>query len=103
LINKLENQKKDKLYILADIGKELKEKNIVDENQFLQQFKNNDIYYIYDLKSKNKTSRFINMCNKLYLLKDKIDLGNIISNNLLTSIRDLSQNNFTILLNMINY
>lgn len=100
LINKLQNQKVDKLYILSDIGKELKDKNIENETDFLEQFKDNDIYYIYDLKSKNKTSRFINMCKKLHLLKDKIKLENIISNNLLTSIRDLSQNNFIHLLNL---
>lgn len=100
LINKLQNQKVDKLYILSDIGKELKDKNIENETDFLEQFKDNDIYYIYDLKSKNKTSRFINMCKKLHLLKDEINLENIISNNLLTSIRDLSQNNFIHLLNL---
>jgi hypothetical protein len=100
LINKLEKQKVEKLYILSDIGKELKDQNIENETKFLEQFKDNDIYYIYDLKNKNKISRFINMCNKLYLLKDKINLDNIIKNKLLTSIRDLSQNNFTYLLNL---
>lgn len=69
--------------------------------QFLQQVKKNeDLYYIYDLKSKNKTSRFINMCNKLYILKNKINLGNIISNNLLTFIRDMPKNDFTYLLSL---
>jgi hypothetical protein len=100
LFNKLDNQKVDKLYILADIGKELKEQNIEDENKFLDTFKNKELYYIYDLKNKNKISRFINMCNKLCLLKDKINLASIINNNLLTSIRDLSQNNFMYLLNL---
>ena len=100
LITKLENQKVDKLYILADIGKELIDQKIENEFKFLEQFKDYDIYYIYDLKSKNKISRFINMCNKLYLLKNKINLESIIKNNLLTSIRDLSQNNFTYLLKM---
>lgn len=100
LINKLENQKVEKLYILSDIGKELKENNIRDEFELLEQFKDNDMYYIYDLKSKNKITRFINMCNKLYLLRNHIDLGNIISNNLLTSIRDMSHNNFTYLLSL---
>lgn len=79
LINMLEKQKVDKLYILADIGKELKEQNINDENKFMNEIKNKDLYYIYDLKNKNKISRFINMCNKLYLLKDKVELKNIIS------------------------
>lgn len=100
LFNKLDNQKVDKLYILADIGKELKDQDIEDENKFLDTFKNKELYYIYDLKNKNKISRFINMCNKLCLLKEKINLASIIKNNLLTSIRDLSQNNFTLLLNM---
>lgn len=101
LMFKLENQKVEKLYILADIGEEINKKNIVDEKQFLQQVKKNeDLYYIYDLKSKNKTSRFINMCNKLYILKNKINLGNIISNNLLTFIRDMPKNDFTYLLSL---
>lgn len=100
LFNKLDNQKYEKLYILADIGKELKDNNIDNETKFLEQFKDNDIYYIYDLKSKNKISRFINMCNKLYMLKDKVKLENIIKNNLLTYIRDLSQNNFKYLLSL---
>jgi hypothetical protein len=103
IINKLENQKVEKLYFLADLGKEFKQNNIRNESEFLEQIKdNNDIYYIYDLKSKNKISRFINMCNKLYLLKDKINLGNILKNNVLTQIRDISVENFEYLLSLFN-
>ncbi len=40
------------------------------------------------------------MCNKLYLLKNKTELENIIKHNLLTYIRDLSKNNFMTLLNL---
>lgn len=101
IINKLENQKVEKLYILADLGSELKKDNIRDESEFLEKTKGADnMYYIYDLKSKNKISRFMNMCNKLYLLKDKIDLGNILKNNVLTQIRDISNENFEYLLSL---
>jgi hypothetical protein len=57
-----------------------------------------------DLKSGNKDekiNRFINNCKRIYKLSQKISINNIIKSKIQTSIRDITNNEFDILLILI--
>lgn len=100
--NKLENNKVNEYNILCELGNKFIDKNITDKSQIKDFIKNNKkLLKHYDANKENKQNRFISTCKRLYLLSQKINVNNIVKSNCITSIRDISNNDFDILLKLL--
>lgn len=100
--NKLENNKVNEYNILCELGNKFISKNITDKSQIKDFIKNNKkLLKHYDANKENKQNRFISTCKRLYLLSQKVNVNNIVKSNCITSIRDISNNDFDILLKLL--
>lgn len=102
IVNKynMKTKKIEEYKFLVELGNSFINNNINDKSQIKNFIKNNkEIIYSYD--SKDKINRFISTCKRLYCLNQKIDICNIVKSKSMTTIRDMSNQDFDSLLTLL--
>lgn len=102
IFNDLKENKFKEYNIICNLGKYFINNNIEDKSQIQDIIKNykKELKH-YDANKESKQNRFISTCKRLYLLSQKINVNNIVKSNCITSIRDISNNDFDILLKLL--
>lgn len=97
IFDEMENIEIKRYNALFKLGKSFINNNITDKSQIPEIIQNyKKIIYSYD--SKDKINRFISTSKRMYKLSNLISTENIIKSKCMTSIRDISNKDFDILL-----
>lgn len=77
--------------------KDIKKEDLLELKEII---KSSDLYTKGDKKD-DKTNRFINTCKRLYKISQIITIETIVNSNIKTSIRDINNQDFDLLLNLL--